>query len=249
MAGASARHPSGIDARLVAEAREKLSPMRDPAAVNAYDGRRKAESARLLADFKTPDDVQISLRIDLFQVIEQPPPATDHHQQTPPAGEILGVRPQVFRQLSDSGRENRNLDFGRSGIRVATPKIADQCLFSLFCNSHQPAQSLTLQPSLVRSAAGTVTQHPTVARVTWTLLRELSYSECLLELKGLNVPPAMFFATAKAPFSLSRLVQPAARWRTTHEARQHARTSTRSAFRFVFFFSFSHTSHREMNRG
>jgi hypothetical protein len=41
--------------------------------------------APLLADIETANDVEISLRIHLFQVIQQATTATHHHQQTPPA--------------------------------------------------------------------------------------------------------------------------------------------------------------------
>lgn len=56
----------------------------------------------LLADLETSDDVQIPLRSDPLQVIEQAATPTDHHQQTSPTGVVLGVRAQMLGELANS---------------------------------------------------------------------------------------------------------------------------------------------------
>ncbi len=65
-----------------------------------------------LADVKSVNDVEVALRIDRLQVIQQPTPATHHHQQAPPTGVILLVRSQVLRQIAYPGRQDGDLHFG-----------------------------------------------------------------------------------------------------------------------------------------
>ena len=95
-----------------------------------------AQGWGLLADLETSDDVQIPLRSDPLQVIEQPAAPTDHHQQTSPTGVVLGVRTQMFGELANSRSQQRDLDLGTSGVRVAAAEIPNDCSFSLFSNRH-----------------------------------------------------------------------------------------------------------------
>ena len=60
-----------------------------------------APGAGLLADVETSNDVQVPLRSDLLQVIQQPTAPTDHHQQASPTGVVLGVRSQMLGELAD----------------------------------------------------------------------------------------------------------------------------------------------------
>src|SRR5262245_28752430 len=53
----------------------------------------------LLADFQTPQQVEIELGIDPLDVIQQPPPPTDHPQQATPTGVVLGVQLQMLGHL------------------------------------------------------------------------------------------------------------------------------------------------------
>ena len=69
---------------------------------------------QLLADIETPNDIEIALRIDPFQVIQQTPAATDHHQQTAPAGVVLLVRAQVLGDVAD-----REWSGSRFGFRAS----------------------------------------------------------------------------------------------------------------------------------
>ena len=78
--------------------------------------RRVSQRRESLADVETTNDVEVSLRIDLFQVIQQPTPATHHHQQAPPTGVVLLVRSQVLRQIANPGRQNGDLHLGRAGV-------------------------------------------------------------------------------------------------------------------------------------
>jgi len=91
---------------------------------------------RLLADVETPNDVEVTLRINPLEIVQQAPPATDLHQQPPPTGEVLRVRPKVLGQPVDPGRENGDLDLGRASIFLAPPKLPNQLLLPLSGNSH-----------------------------------------------------------------------------------------------------------------
>jgi hypothetical protein len=94
------------------------------------------ESVRLLADFEPPDDVEVTLRIDLFQVIQQASPPSDLHEQAPAAGIILLMLPQVLGQRVDPGRQNGDLDFRGARIHFGPPILSNQFLFPLFRNGH-----------------------------------------------------------------------------------------------------------------
>ena len=87
---------------------------RQPTARTVREGRLE-----LLADVETANDVEVTLRIDLFQVIQQATPAADQHQQAAPAGEIPLVTLQMLGQSVDPRRQNGNLDFGRARVVVA----------------------------------------------------------------------------------------------------------------------------------
>ena len=90
----------------------------------------------LLANVETVNDVEVTLWIDPFEVIQQPSPTTDQHQQAPPAGEIPLVTLQVPGQPVDPRRQNGNLDLRGASI-VGTPLILpDQTRFPLSSNSH-----------------------------------------------------------------------------------------------------------------
>ncbi len=90
-------------------------PRRDPRAQTELP-----RGHRPLADFETANDVEVSLRIDSFQVIQQPTPATHHLQQAPPTGVILLVRAQVLRQFADPGGQNGDLHLGRASVAIGT---------------------------------------------------------------------------------------------------------------------------------
>jgi hypothetical protein len=97
---------------------------------------RPEKTHRLLADVETPNNVEVTLRGNLLEIVQQAPPATDQHQQPSPTGEVLLVRPKVLGQPVDPGRENGDLDLGRAGILPAAPKLPNQLLLPLSGNGH-----------------------------------------------------------------------------------------------------------------
>lgn len=105
----------------------------------------------LLTDIETTNDVEVTLRIDLLEVIQQPSPATDQHQQAAPARKVPLVTLQMSGQTVDSGRQNGNLDLGRSSVGRAALEFADQFCLPLFGNSHLLPRLLDLR--LARDAS------------------------------------------------------------------------------------------------
>src|SRR4051812_40769057 len=86
----------------------------------------------LLADFQTADDLEISLRIDVLEIVQKAAPSADHHQQATPAGVVLLMRPQVLGQLADTRGQDGDLHLGRSGVAFATPVVPDKALLAVF---------------------------------------------------------------------------------------------------------------------
>jgi hypothetical protein len=79
----------------------------------------------LLADVETANNVEVTLRIDLLEVIQQPSPATDQHQQAPPTRMVSLVTLQVLGQTVDPGGQNGDLDLGGAGIGLGPPVLPD----------------------------------------------------------------------------------------------------------------------------
>jgi hypothetical protein len=90
----------------------------------------------LLADIETADDVEVTLRIDPLEVIQQASTATDQHQKTSPAGIVPLMALHMAGQTVDPRRQNGDLDLRGARIAVAPPILPDQSRFSLFGNSH-----------------------------------------------------------------------------------------------------------------
>jgi hypothetical protein len=121
---------------------------------------------RLLADLQTPNDVEVAMRINSLEVIQVATTTTDHHQQAAPTGVVLFVGPKVFGQPVDPGRQNGDLDFRGTGVRLASLVRPNQLLLPLFGNSHLLPQLLYLgRPGMLPSEA------PSSHRVCWNFQR------------------------------------------------------------------------------
>jgi hypothetical protein len=80
--------------------------------------------------------IQIALHVDPPQVIQQPPAARNHAQQSSPRRVVFGTRSHVLRKRINPLGQNRDLRFGRPGIGVRNPVLLDHFLFSLFRDRH-----------------------------------------------------------------------------------------------------------------
>ena len=65
----------------------------------------------LAAQAKLLDDRLVTFQIRLLEVIKELSPTGCHHQQAATGMEILAVRFQVFRKMSDTGGEQGDLHF------------------------------------------------------------------------------------------------------------------------------------------
>ena len=83
----------------------------------------------LSAQAKLLDDRLVTFQIRLLEVIKELSPTGCHHQQAATGMEILAVRFQVFRKMSDTGGEQGDLHFTRSGILVVGTVFFDYVLF------------------------------------------------------------------------------------------------------------------------
>jgi hypothetical protein len=61
---------------------------------------------------KTRNEILVAALIDVLEVIQKPAPTIDHAEQSPSRVMILPVRTEMLGELTDPGRQQRNLDFG-----------------------------------------------------------------------------------------------------------------------------------------
>jgi hypothetical protein len=78
------------------------------------------------------DDGAVALNVLFDQVIQQPAALSNHHQQSTAGMMILLMLFQMFRELVDSGGQQRYLDLGRAGIALVSLEVADYIRLSLF---------------------------------------------------------------------------------------------------------------------
>ena len=86
-------------------------------------------TSSLAAQAKLFDDRLVTVQIRFLEVIKKLSPTGRHHQQAATGMEILAVRFQVFRKMSDTGGEQGDLHFTRSGILVVGTVFFDYVLF------------------------------------------------------------------------------------------------------------------------
>ena len=70
----------------------------------------------LLAEIQLLQQLVVLRQVMPFEVVEELAASAGHLKETPAAVEVLAMRAQVVGQVIDPGREQRDLDFGRSGI-------------------------------------------------------------------------------------------------------------------------------------
>jgi hypothetical protein len=76
----------------------------------------------LFADSEFRDHVAIAIRIMRLQVIQQAAAFTYQHQKTPPGSVILHMRLEMLGQFANPLTQDRNLDFGGTGVRIVRPE-------------------------------------------------------------------------------------------------------------------------------
>ena len=82
----------------------------------------------LSSQTKTGDKAAIPLDILISEVLEKPSALANHHQQTSPTVMVLFVDLQMLGEVADALAEQRNLDLGRTRVRVVVPMFFDNRL-------------------------------------------------------------------------------------------------------------------------
>ena len=88
------------------------------------NGRSADRIARVLkglaAEAKFLEHLVILVNVVAFQVVEKLAAAARELEQSAAAVEILAVSAKVFRKVVNTSREQRDLDFGRSGVLIVS---------------------------------------------------------------------------------------------------------------------------------
>jgi hypothetical protein len=80
---------------------------------------QKCAARNLLSNIESTNNVEVPIRLDMAEVIQQATSARYKSNQSTLGGVILFVSPHVFRQVVNSGRQNCDLDFRTTGVSIA----------------------------------------------------------------------------------------------------------------------------------
>jgi hypothetical protein len=89
---------------------------------------KAAFQSSLSPQAKTGNQAAIPFDILISEVLEKPSALADHHQQTPPAVMVFLIDLQVLGEMADALGEQRNLNLGRTRVRVVQPMFFDNRL-------------------------------------------------------------------------------------------------------------------------
>ena len=105
---------------------------------------RTTRSARgLFADVQPRDDIEISLRGNAFEIVQQSPASTHERKETPPGGGVLLETLHVSRERVDPAGQDGNLNFRRTGIAIGLTMLFDQLLLFFLGDRHRAVTSVT----------------------------------------------------------------------------------------------------------
>jgi len=89
------------------------------------------------------DDIEISLRGNAFEIVQQSPASTHERKETPPGGVILLKTLHVSRERVDPAGQDGNLNFRRTGIAIGLTMLFDQLLLFFLGDRHRAVTSVT----------------------------------------------------------------------------------------------------------
>jgi len=81
------------------------------------------------------DDGSVALDVGALQVIQQPAPLADQLEQPTPRVVVVSVRFEMVGEVIDPLAEDRDLDFGRSGVLVVQTVGLDDARLGSCCQS------------------------------------------------------------------------------------------------------------------
>lgn len=82
-----------------------------------------------MAQLEFLGDSLIPVHVDSLEIIQQPPSLADHHQQPAARTMVFFVLLEMFGQVINPLREQRNLNVSRTGILLVQLKIAYRLCF------------------------------------------------------------------------------------------------------------------------
>ena len=91
---------------------------------------------KLLADIQLANQVQIPFWIVLAHIIKKRSSLANHPKQSASARIITHSTTHVLGHSIDSFRQHRNLHVRRTIVALMCAELADNFLFSFFCNGH-----------------------------------------------------------------------------------------------------------------
>jgi hypothetical protein len=97
---------------------------------------RSSRSPVLLSDIELLNDLSISSDVLFHEIVEKPSPFADKFQQSEATVMILHVLAEVRRQARDMGRQNRDLNLGRSRVIRVLSEFVDDFYLLVFCDRH-----------------------------------------------------------------------------------------------------------------
>ena len=86
----------------------------------------------LLTDTQLGDQGTVTVDVLVGQIVQHLAALTNHHQQTTAGVVVVLVYTQVIGQLVDSGGQDGNLDFGRTGVALVGSILQDDLDFFSF---------------------------------------------------------------------------------------------------------------------
>src|SRR5438132_16062 len=72
-----------------------------------------------------------------LEVVEEPPPLADEHEQPAPRVMVVAVGPEVLGEVVDARREQRYLHLGRARIGLRLPELLDDFALRLDGQAHR----------------------------------------------------------------------------------------------------------------
>src|SRR5688572_20908035 len=95
----------------------------------------------LASDPELLDDDAIPLGFPVSQILQQPSPLADEHQQATARVMVLRVALEMLGQAVDAFRQQRDLHLGRTGVALVGTELLDQALLAVERQRHRGASN------------------------------------------------------------------------------------------------------------
>ena len=99
----------------------------------------------LFAEAEFRDGLFVEIEIGFFEVFQEFFALPDHLHETSFSHKVMFVGFDVFRDLFDPFRQNRNLNFRRTDVGLRTGDLGNSFVFILFCDHSEIIISLNAE--------------------------------------------------------------------------------------------------------